>query len=343
MIQMNIFLLGKHSNRTPMAYEAYRLLFESRGVRFVTSIKQADLIVLGFSIDIQIEVENLKAAVEINPNVLIIVISEEPLWDSIWTKDFKSQRLSISAGGRDVNYYQLNHFNSDIYNFQYFPYFLTTEDKYLIRYSNFFSRNSQISRPELIKKFNSKIFLFASIAEKRVDDEVNRYDDNRILGLSKLRTIVAENVSSKKLCIGKGWANRPPRQQEFDWHLSKLSEFDDATLIMSSIENTVNSNYITEKIFDAYATLSFPLYYADKNHGIHKIIKNNSPIYFSTDNLQYIVNSVELFSSNWQTKIDAYMEDMNGLHKLFSNFEKYKFEREAIVDRILSNIYKITS
>jgi hypothetical protein len=338
---MKIFLLGKHSNRTPMAYKDYKLLFESRGVKYVESMQQADYIILGFSIDIKAEFEKLRSVILENPSVKIVVISEEPLWDTVWTKDYKSQSSSFSLNGDRVEYYQLNHFNSNIFDFLNFPYFVTTEAKYLVRYSNFFARNTRISRPELIEKFANKRYLFSSIAEKRVDEEVNKYEGKQVVGLSKFRTLLAESVTCRKLCIGKGWTNRPPRQQEFDWHLSKLSEFDDSSLVMSSLENTINENYITEKIFDAYATLSFPLYYADDKHGIHRIIKNDSPIYLSTDNLRTAVGFVDCYKDNWRNKIDAYIEDMNDLHSLFSNFESYRFEREGVVDRVLNNINQL--
>ena len=61
---------------------------------------------------------------------------------------------------------------------------------------------------------------------------------------------------------GKGWHSDQPRQSLPDWHLDKLVQLDRQSLFVSALENTLVDHYLTEKIFDAYAVLSVPLYAA---------------------------------------------------------------------------------
>lgn len=338
---MRIFLLGKHSNRTPLSYLVYRRIAEKRGLVFVDNINNADIIIFGFVIDIKTHSKLIFDAISINPKLRLVVLSEEPLWDTIWSPKYDVRNSIIACDEGSLNYTNLNHFTTEIYNFNKIPYFITTEDKYVIRYSNFLSRNIKYSKSEIVEKIKNRKFAFSCMAEKRLDAELHKFRDGHLIGLSNLRTQVADTFSLSKKCVGKGWVNNIPRQDEVDWHLAKISEFDNLSIVMSAVENTVQENYITEKIFDAYATLSFPLYFSNPNHRIKDLIKNNSALFFETDDVECIVEEISRFQSDWRIYVDNFIEDSIHLNTLFSDFQNLETERIRVVDEIIINFSKI--
>ena len=46
MSKVNVYLYGRHSNRTPLSYTEYQLLFR-RSINFVDSVERADVVVVG--------------------------------------------------------------------------------------------------------------------------------------------------------------------------------------------------------------------------------------------------------------------------------------------------------
>ena len=122
---MNIYLLGKHSNRTPFSYSAYNDIFISKGVRFVSDILESDFIIVGFKVDLYENFNDINRAINVNSNLKVVVLSEEPLWDSLWSSGFDSKVGEIKKDGIILTYYNANHFTSDIFDFKKIPYFLS--------------------------------------------------------------------------------------------------------------------------------------------------------------------------------------------------------------------------
>ena len=89
---MKICLLGKHSSRTPFSYSAYREYFSERGVIIESDPLNADYIIFGFKIDIAANTEILKEARKKNKKLKIVVLSEEPLWDTLWSSGFSEKK-----------------------------------------------------------------------------------------------------------------------------------------------------------------------------------------------------------------------------------------------------------
>jgi hypothetical protein len=58
----------------------------------------------------------------------------------------------------------------------------------------------------------------------------------------------------------------------YDWHLDKLLSSYGRYKCVSAIENTFHVNYVTEKIFDAYAVGAIPVYYSSSQHSINKML-----------------------------------------------------------------------
>ncbi len=259
-----IHLLGKHCHRTPFAYRLYRHLL-SRYFEYRDSIFDADFIILGFSRDIAENCFQISKALERNQKAKLIVISEEPLWVTMWSEHKSNNATTIlrdSSSG--IEYFQLSCLNSDLFADLPVPYFITTEEKYLARYSTLLSRNTTLSTKDVVDIWTQCKYKYAYIGEKRqeamsVPDQSNPHG----YPLSTYRTLLAEHVKSEKLVHGLGWkSERTPRQALPDWHLNKLSTLHASSPYISAIENTYVSSYVTEKPFDALASLAIPVVWA---------------------------------------------------------------------------------
>lgn len=267
-----INLFGKHSNRTPLAYAEYRRLFEGK-VRYTRSVADADILITGFDKDIGDNFEVLVAAKAANPKLRICVISEEPLWDVVWSKESRKRIGKIERGGQSVSYEVHNYTNSDVMATSRIPYFLTTSDEYFARYNYLLSRYVHLSPEQMVARWKAAPNKAAFMAEKRTDARYDtRQDDIDVVGLSVFRTRVAEALEGPGVvCQGSGWATKERRQDRADWHLDKLVTLSDNCCLISAIENTHHPRYASEKIFDAFACGAIPIYYARKGHVIETL------------------------------------------------------------------------
>ncbi len=80
------------------------------------------------------------------PDLRVAIVSEEPLWDTLWSGDFRAKHDVLKSKLGTVRYAVLNHFTSDIFDWRYLPYFITTSDDFFARYRNYFLRNAKLSR-----------------------------------------------------------------------------------------------------------------------------------------------------------------------------------------------------
>jgi hypothetical protein len=144
--------MDKHSNCTPMAYSVYRQLFEKH-FEFDDSIENADVVILGFEVDLSGISAKLKIATNPNPNLKITILSEEPLWDCLNGGNFHQKNDSSIKDDYDFNYVNLNHVTTDILCFTNIPYFITTDDNYFLRYSFLFRNKSTLKRHYYISEW----------------------------------------------------------------------------------------------------------------------------------------------------------------------------------------------
>src|SRR5690606_18529148 len=110
-------------------YPVYRQLLR-RFVDYVESPEDADLLILGFRADISENFEPLLRARDRRPNLRLLVVSEEPLWDTLWSGDFRALRGEVKDRLGVIQYTALNHFTSDIFDWRSIPYFITTSDDF---------------------------------------------------------------------------------------------------------------------------------------------------------------------------------------------------------------------
>ena len=94
--------------------------------------------ILGFRIDIPENIDVIVDALGRKPDLRLAIVSEEPLWDTLWSGDFRAKHDVLKSKVGTLRYAVLNRFTSDIFNWRYLPYFITTSDDFFARYRNCF-------------------------------------------------------------------------------------------------------------------------------------------------------------------------------------------------------------
>lgn len=331
---MNVYLFGSHSNRTPFSYAAYKVHLNSVGFNVVDKVDQSDFVVLGFKQDI---LSNFSVLSKINKDIKIVVLSEEPLWDTLWSSGFENKKHTVTLNNESIEYYNINHFTSDLFEYITIPYFVTTDNSYFVKYSSMFKRNAYYSSLDILEIWNSSKYKFASISEYRNDSKYDRaFLDKDYSTLSCFRTDISQMYREydNSLVLGKGWDNQTKRQDIIDWHLDKLEIVDKKCLFMSSIENTYCNNYITEKLFDAYASMAIPVYYMPR--------KSNKQLFSRCLSLRAASKNPEDLGrriADFEVGLDVahkYHDTQEYLCEIFSDFEIMNKERHHLSLRLRS-------
>ncbi len=137
-------LKGSHAHRTSIGYPDYQRLF-SQSLCFVESIVAADVVILAWIKGFAEIAEEYLAAKIVKPDLQLVVISEEPFWDTLWGGEFYCRDNQIEYQGQFVAYTALNHLASNIFHFEQIPYFITTATPYFARYKVLFERNAVVT------------------------------------------------------------------------------------------------------------------------------------------------------------------------------------------------------
>lgn len=338
-------LLGRHSNRTPLSYHAYQIMIGQNGLGLAKQVSLSDnpdVLILGQTSELHNELDNILLAQKENSSIKIVVFSEEPLWDTIWSGGFFNKNDFRVIGDNKIDFYYFNHLTTPIYDFNEIPYFITTEDSYLTRYRMMLSRNKKNSPPELIGMWSNAIHKAAFFLEKRLEDNFSvEYPEYNLRGLCQYRTHIAERLRSEQiLCAGKGWSNAVIRQKLPDWHLDKITRLDKKSKFVSAIENTHQENYITEKIFDAYAVNGIPLYYASKNHRIFDILPEGAFVNLFDKTVEDAIYTIQNYYIT-RNYAELYIDTLEHLSRKFSKTAIVDNERESICIKIDDEFSKI--
>ncbi len=333
-----IYLLGRNSTRTPLAYDGYRALFFDR-LDFVSSAREADILLVGASPNLTEHSDEVVDAVSNNPSLKVASLSEEPLWDTTWTFDMFSKEKVVTLFDRKIPYAVLNHFTTSIFDFERLPYFVTTDDRFFVRYAHWFERNASLSARELLELWNAAKWRAAFFAEKRHGEIYDfRTPDRDLYGLCAYRSRVAEGMTGGDvLKIGKGWSTVARRQELADWHLDKFVTLDKRALIVSGLENTHFASYITEKLFDAYASLGAPVYYASPKHRIKEIVNDWSFINLFGKSDYEAIEAINAFQPD-KAFAEAYIAAQKQLRGLFSDYKTLINERSRVVDEVVASL-----
>lgn len=332
---MKICLFGKHKNRTPLAYEGVR----NAGlgdIVLVDSPLAADYLVFGFSADIRESFSELVNISKENPKCKFVVISEEPLWDTLWSGDWRKRSQTMKIKEEQISYYSLNHMNSSVFEFDKIPYFLLTDDDFYVRYRAMLTKNLREAPAEVLGRWEAAKWQEAYFTERRVGDKYNpKLETESVFGLCELRSRIAEvGDQGAVLKVGKGWGDTPARQLVPDWHLEKLTWLSGRVFKVSALENTHVKDYISEKIFDAFAVGAFPIYCAGKGHRIFDLVPASSfvNLYDSRSSeaaLNKISKSVKTIEAAY-----GYLAGVESLAAVFASPNDFWRERQRVVGAI---------
>jgi hypothetical protein len=333
-----VCLLGRHSHRTPLSYAPLQRA-ANRRIRLVDNPAVADVVVTGFNIDLRENAATLAALLKLRPEIRIVVISEEPLWDTCWAQGFVERDRVLRAGDDEIPYRFLNHENSDIFSFDQVPYFVLTNDRFLLRYQSLLAPQPGLGAQSLLQRWSAAPYRAAFYLERRNTDVfAPSFPERDIEGLSVYRTRVAEMFDGDGvLRVGKGWQDECRRQDLPDWHLDKLTMLRNRTRMLSAIENTHHNTYVTEKPFDAFAAGAIPVYHAGPRHRVFQLLPAQAMINTFGLEPDAAAKRMEDFRPD-AAFADAYLETQRRLHRLFTDFEIVTTERQRIINATIAEL-----
>ena len=268
---IHVYKTGVHAHRTPLSYPALAPVFEG-DIQLVDHPKAADLYVFAHILDIQ------NAGREIvedwrRRQVPIVLLSEEPFWDTIWGKHPLAHILYVETAYGVLPAYQLSHQTSDIFRFDHIPYYLLTNPRFAQAYAARFARNARLDVDAWRSAFACRAKHISFMFERRPEPHHwVTWPEANLIGLCSWRTELAEACTGPGVeRLGHTWDGSKPRQALHDWYHDKLTKLDAHARYIGAHENTHQPNYITEKLFDAFACGAVPLYYAAPDHRVHEL------------------------------------------------------------------------
>lgn len=269
MSKIRVFKHGTHAHRTPLSYPTLAPLFEDF-IELVDQPAQADLYVFAHALDIN-------AA----PHAMVddwrrrrrpvVLLSEEPFWDTLWGRRPLARERTLDTPFGALPVIQLNHHTSTIFNFDRIPYYLLTNHRFANTYAARFARNIRIGPADWQARFAARAVDLTFMFERRPGAHHNlQWPEGGIIGLCAWRTELAEACRGDKIeRLGASWQGGHSRFDLDNWYLDKMTRLDDRARLQAAFENTHQPNYISEKIFDAFACGALPLYVASAEHRIH--------------------------------------------------------------------------
>jgi hypothetical protein len=266
---IRIFKTGRHAHRTPLSYADLASLFADH-IQLVDTPDKADLYLFAHSMDF-----------DTAPRALVedwrrrrrpaVILSEEPFWDTIWGQRPLERQIRLESPFGALPVLQLNHCTTDIYHFDFIPYYLLTEHRFAQVYTPLFQRNAERPASEWRAAFANRQRDLTFMFERRPERYHSvTWPEADLTGLCAWRTDLAEACDWQGVArLGQSWQGGKTRFELNDWHGDKLRQLDQSTRQMGALENTHHPDYITEKIFDAFAIGAKPVYFASPNHRIH--------------------------------------------------------------------------
>lgn len=344
MEPLRTFIYGGYRNRNPLAYAPIRRVLGDR-ILYTDSPADAQLVIISHFKDFDLFGAEIAAMLSKWPWLRLVLLSEEPYWDSCWTPDpfTRLQRVETDAGHVTVTL--LNHETSSIYSGARIPYFLLTDTNYLARYRSLFSRNAGFSAEDWLRHFRQTRQDAVFLAARRTSPTLAPdFGGDALLGLSVWRSQMAERCVEASpqghvLCEGQGWTQTLPRQDLPDWHADKIARFDLATRYMAAFENTHQRDYISEKIWDAFALGAVPLYLAGPEHALHHLIGPDGWINFHSS-LPHIP-AFDATTPVTLTMAERYASQQAGLASYVSDTDMIATEYERFADKLIAELAAI--
>ncbi len=329
-----VCLEGAHSNRTIFAYKPFRDILQGT-IDVVHEQEHADWHITGFSKDFYDEIAEDSSTLSKLETLRLGVISEEPLWDTLWTRSPEKKELELPNG---VSLRQWNSINSDFLQFKKIPYFILTDYSYSAVYAGCFNKFLSFDKEKLLEYWRTRPSAAAFVAEYRMGDKYKAaWSNQSIVGLSSYRTEVAievMNSDSSAVCFGAGWGGSGRRQSRTNWHLDKLARLSEEVRFCSAIENTLHPYYLTEKLFDAFAIGAIPIVYAADNSLLFELIDERAVLNLYCCSPQEAAKRVDEFEFTSEVA-GAWLHSLCNLNSLMTDITELKNERKRFADKAL--------
>jgi len=233
-------------------------------------------------------------------NAQLYSFSDEPIWD-LYSNVVTPEKLKenvVEWNGHKIT--QLNHFNSDVFEFDTIPYYLTHHPDIVAKYITMAMQWSSKTDKELVdiwKKRPINIQALVGKANGRFEKKVSKiFDECNMVRRSKIAEEIGEDKENR--LDGKGWSKQSGKtcvsnaRDNRSWHYHKIKSCMSSRYLLS-MENTLAPNYITEKIFDAVFSLNVPIFNFPPDHKFHKLGLKGINIFGIDDVKTYINDSVQ--------------------------------------------------
>jgi hypothetical protein len=343
---LRILTFGGYRNRQPLAYEPIRAALGDR-IALVDDPAEAQILLIGHYADLDLFGRQILAMLAGRPGLCLVLLSEEPFWDSCWMPDplSRHQRITLETGsagstvGCTVDCTVLNHATSTIYRAARIPYFLLTDSRYIARYRPMFDRNAGWTAADWQRHFRAVPLDAVFLAQRRMAARMApMHGGGRLRGLSVWRSRIAEACQGPRVVIeGAGWGTgggtAPRRQDLDDWHADKLTRFDLQTRYMSAFENSWQADYLTEKIWDAFAVGAVPFYAGGPDHAVQRLVGARGWLDFF-DHLDSIPD-IDTGCLPDPGLVDAYASRQEELARLFADRTVLEAEYDRLTTALL--------
>ena len=215
-----VHVAGDFWNRQPLAYPAIAARLAGR-VETVDDPREARLILVAHPRDLAVHGRRLAGLLARRPGLRLVLLSEEPFWDTCWAADPFAPVQSLPAGpGAALPVTVLNHHTAPFFRAGRIPYFVLTDPRYAAHWRPLFARNAGWGADDWLRHWRAVPHDAAFVAEKRtLPVHAPAFPGRGVWGLSLFRTRLARHCrGASVLRLGRGWAEGPPRQALPDWH-----------------------------------------------------------------------------------------------------------------------------
>jgi hypothetical protein len=342
---IRVLLAGDFWNRQPLAYTPIRNRLEGR-IELVDDPSEAQLVLFSHSHDLANHGKAFSYMLAAHPRLQLVLLSEEPFWDTCWAADPFSKYQTWTAGPAPFAYSVLNHATSDIYDTSAIPYFLLTDPRYIARLKPLIERNAGFAAADWLARWRKVTWDAAFMAERR---DASRHSPGfpakEVWGLSGLRGRITRDCKGGNILrSGRGWDTDIRRTEEPNWHADKLARLDLKCRYVSALENTHQANYVTEKIYDAFAVGGVPLYIALKSHAVFRHVGAEAWVNLQAHLPRKSAEPAPPFDAGAAISADlakAYAATQTRLAQLFSDPSHVETELDRLTDRLFDALRRL--
>jgi hypothetical protein len=337
---IRVYLSGAHAMRTPLSYAALKPLFDD-AVTLVDRPSAADLYVFAHILDIQDARRDLIMDWRARKRP-VVLLSEEPFWDTIWGRRPLERHIYVQTRFGDLPVEVISHQTSNLFHFDHIPYYLLTNHRFANTYRHRFARNAERSADDWLACFRTRALDVSFMFERRPERyHWVQWPEADLIGLCSWRTELAEACSGKVERLGQSWQGGATRFQLSNWYLDKLVRLDGRARMVGAIENTHQPDYITEKVFDAFACGSVPLYYASPTHGVHDLgLPEKSWVNLYGMTPVEAAHTVAAQSVDTEV-VDAFRDAQNTLKSLLCDTAVWVKERARLREALLTELNSV--